>query len=186
MSLKTKIIIVAVGVVLVVGAILYKAKVDGTSLPLAESNEARVERIYHNIVVQTGVSNIIPPIRVEDSDVINAYNNGNEIVVYTGLIKEVQNDDELAMVIAHEISHTTLMHLQIMKFYQKGWTADDQEMLESMADKMGALYALKAGYNVCLGREIWKRFKEKYGDYLGADHPDMAYRYDQLNVGCSR
>ena len=183
MLLKRIIKLIGVSVLgwgIVMGVACYKIN------KLPETNEARVLRLYHAIVVQTGLANMIPPVRVVDSDVVNAYNNGNEIVVYTGIIKATKNDDELAMIIAHEISHTTLWHLPLMQAYAKTWTADDQEILESMADKMGAFYAIKAGYNVCVGREIWKRLKDIDGDYLAADHPDMAYRYDQLNVGCDK
>lgn len=174
--------ITLIGFALIFGVVVLKINKDGS---LTETDQQRVARLYHAIVVQTGLSNLIPPIRVVDSPVINAYNSGSEIVIYTGIIKATVNDDELAMIIAHEISHTTLFHFALMEAYAKNWNADSQALLESDADKMGAFYALKAGYNVCLGREIWKRLKSIDGDYLGEDHPDMAYRYDQLNVNCS-
>lgn len=175
-----------VGLALIIGGIIISAsflKIHEQG-PVIETDAQRVYRLYHAIVVQTGLSNLIPPIRVENSPTINAYNSGEEIVVFTGIIRATKNDDELALIIAHEIAHTTLFHFYIMQYFGKYWTADGQEILESMADKMGAFYSIKAGYNVCVGREIWKRLKGFDGDYLAADHPDMAYRYDQLNVHC--
>lgn len=44
--------------------------------------------------------------KVSDEDTINAYTNINqEIYVYRGLLENVENDDELAAVIAHEMGH---------------------------------------------------------------------------------
>lgn len=57
-------------------------------------------------------------------------------------------------------------------------------VLEANADKMGAVYVMKAGYDVCEGREFFKRLLQNNGDYLGGDHPGFAYRYSELNIGC--
>lgn len=44
--------------------------------------------------------------KVSDEDTINAYANINEeVYIYRGLLQKVENDDELAAVIAHEMGH---------------------------------------------------------------------------------
>jgi hypothetical protein len=45
---------------------------------------------------------------------------------------------------------------------------------------------MKAGYDVCKAREIWKRIRLENGNYQGADHPDFNYLYDELNINCGR
>lgn len=50
---------------------------------------------------------------VSDKEDVNAYANiDNEIYVYSGLLKLVQTDDELAAVISHEIGHIANKHMQ--------------------------------------------------------------------------
>lgn len=136
-------------------------------------------RIYHNLYVHTGRAGDIPPIYIVKSGEINAYATNDGIVIYTAMLEAVKNDDELALVIGHEMSHVTLGHLNMTIK-----TDDDQSVLESMADKMGAFYMMASGYDICKGREFWKRMRMDEGDYMNRDHPDMSYRYDQLNVGC--
>jgi hypothetical protein len=46
------------------------------------------------------------------------------------------------------------------------------------------VYALKAGYDVCMGRKFWKRERIEEGNYQGLNHPDYSYRYDELNFNC--
>lgn len=143
-----------------------------------ETSEQRVQRIYKQISVQAGLPLGIP-VKIDKSPVINAYTTGTEIVVFQGLIDFCENDDQLALVIAHELAHNTLMHLKIM-------TGDGalQSVLEAQADKMGAFYIMKAGYNICKAREFWSNMSKRSGDYPIGDHPPYAYRYAELNVQC--
>ncbi len=144
-----------------------------------ETSYERVNRIYQEVYVHTGRSGEIPPLTVINSEDINAYVSDREMVIYTGMIDFAKNDDELALVLGHEMAHVTLGHLST-----KANSTSDVSVMESMADKMGAYYMLAAGYDVCKARDMWKRLKAQEGDYMNKDHPDMAYRYDQLNVGC--
>ncbi len=51
-------------------------------------------------------------IRVIDENQINAYATGtNDVVVHRGVIEYARNDHEIALVIAHELSHHLLNHL---------------------------------------------------------------------------
>lgn len=165
----------------VTGSILLVATLVAVAASsYTETDTQRVERIYKQLVVSTGLSNMIPPISVSPLLIMNAYNTSTKIVVYQGLIDFTKNDDELALIIAHEMAHSTLQHFSFTDV-----TTDEQSILESNADKMGAYYISRAGYDVCKARHMWERWKDTSGDYLGANHPSMAYRWDQLNVGCT-
>ncbi len=51
------------------------------------------------------------PVFIEERNEINAYTDGRKIVVFRGMIRFVRDDDELAGVIAHELSHVVLGHI---------------------------------------------------------------------------
>jgi Zn-dependent protease with chaperone function len=159
-----------------VGFILY-CIVSNPSVK--ETAQQRVARIYQQINVQAGAG-IWMPISVNPSPIVNAYNTGSEIVIYQGLIDNCKNDDELALVIGHEIAHSTLSHFELSDGDPILQTA-----LEAQADKMGAYYIMRAGYDVCKAREFWLRSIKENGDYPGGDHPTLAYRFSELNVNCS-
>lgn len=140
----------------------------------------RVQDIYHKLVIATGRASEVPPLYVVESDEANAYTDGSSVVILTGMLKITKNDDEIATILGHEIGHVLLEHTGKLSTNNPR----EQVVLESMADKIGAYYMMRAGYDICKGREIWRTFLEKYGDSLGGDHPDDAYRYEQLNVQC--
>ena len=91
--------------------------------------------------------------------------------------------DAIALILSHEIAHITLRHIYVDPSLI---TIEIKRILEAQADKMGAFYMMKAGYDICRARENWKALEKEYGDNLLQDHPDFAYRYSQLNVGCTK
>ncbi len=115
-----------------------------------------------------------------NSPIENAYTDGERVVIYTGLIEKTNSWDEIALVLGHEIAHNTLAHLKELD------TTDPiaQSILEANADKMGAIYMMKAGWDICKGRQIYGRWFKTDGNYLGQDHPEYSYRYAELNIGC--
>lgn len=146
----------------------------------------RVEAIYKVVAAQTGLRDFILPFKISKSEEINAYNDGTKIVINHGLIKST-NDDELALVIGHEIAHGLLGHLNqeppFLVHYGMGIN-DAVSALEANADKMGAFYMMKAGYDICKGREIFHTWRKNDGNSIGYNHPNNSYRYDELNVNC--
>ena len=49
--------------------------------------------------------------KIVESDEVNAYADAdNQIIVYTGLIKLIENDDELAGILSHEVGHIMKCH----------------------------------------------------------------------------
>ncbi len=144
-----------------------------------------IRLMYDRLWAATGEQDKKVPISVIESPVVNAYATSTEIVVYTGLLKTLRNTDELALVLAHEISHKVLGHVEPTLDFPINEVYYIQTK-EAEADKYGAVLALRAGYNVCTGREFWKRFAHTLGEYLDSDHPTSAYRYDQLNINCER
>jgi predicted Zn-dependent protease len=140
--------------------------------------DARIFKMYAKLQAQAGVGGL-PPLFIVESPILNAYTDGNKVVIYRGLIDFADNDDEIALVLGHELAHNTLYHLRMNNL-----AIDEQVVIEAQADKMGAVYMMKAGYDICKGRMMWMKFYKEDGDYLGGSHPGYAYRFSQLNVNC--
>lgn len=149
-----------------------------THLTREQKNE-RIREIYSKVAASTGESDQMRPLRIVESPTVNAYANEREVVIFTGLSDYAESDDEIALVLGHEIAHITLGHVSIKDPLEPLQIS----VLEGQADKMGAVYMMKAGYDICSGRKLMKRW-EKGGDYLGGDHPSYSYRYMQLNINC--
>lgn len=145
------------------------------------AQDRKVRAIYAQIIANTGQIQDTMPLVISEELVDNAYNDGEKIVIYRGLINHAHSWDEVALVLAHEVAHGMLWHL---KMNAEGFTAYQISVLEGNADKMGAVYMMKAGYDVCKGRELFKYWREEKGNALGQSHPDFSYRYDELNINC--
>lgn len=105
---------------------------------------------------------------LKDSWEVNASCYMGKIHIYKGMLYFAKNDDEMALVIAHEIAHHMLGH----------WTSTPPN--EFAADKFGAQIAKYAGYNVCRGAQAVKRF----GDPGSRTHPSSNERYKRLASSC--
>lgn len=182
MQLVSKIIRIAVlsiiGTACVLGA--YVAYADYKP----PSQEERIQAIYTKLWAQTGVITDYVPLSIDNSKEVNAYANLTGITIYQGMIDASKSDDEIALVLGHEIAHV-LSHDVEAQVSTNEWQAKYQvSEMEARADKLGAVYMMKAGFDVCRGRQLWLRFA-KEGDYIFASHPGYVYRYSQLNVNCS-
>lgn len=56
-----------------------------------------------------------PVVLDSNSNAINAYADGQRIVVSKGIVRFADNDNELAMVIAHELGHSAMRHVDKMR-----------------------------------------------------------------------
>jgi predicted Zn-dependent protease len=156
---------------------------QGVYIAHGKISNGRVYEIYRKIIASTGQAQDALPLMIIDLPIVNAYNDGREVVIYRGLLNYIHNEDELAYILGHEVSHSMLRHVYFKDFQRS--TLEIAES-EANADKMGAFYMMKAGFNICVAREIWMRMKNDGGNYQGADHPDYSYRYDEISIGCSK
>jgi len=117
---------------------------------------------------------LVPP--SHDADEFRVYVVDNEewnamaapngaIFVFSGLL-EAMDDDEVAIVLGHELVHATHEHSR--RGVKKGLVI---ELLSAgvfaAADRVGLRYAWEAGYDVTKAPRLWERFREKYGDLPG-------------------
>lgn len=133
----------------------------------------RVERILERIVAVCDRKDLVYFIKVLDDDPVNAVSlPGGYIYVFRGLIERVENDDQLAGVIAHEVGHITARHgvkrmqnayaallLQIAAAQTNSGVAgganlaltslflEHSQQDEFEADRLSVKYLKKAGYD---------------------------------------
>jgi hypothetical protein len=117
---------------------------------------------------------------VDDDKTINAFAIlGGHLYVTTGLLNFVDSDDELAGIIGHEIAHVDRKHCvrKVQKFVlanqalgEWGILAANIQMIVSApfgqedeydADRGGAYFAHKAGYNPRKMKDFFVKLKEK-------------------------
>ena len=146
--------------------------------------------------------------KVSNEEDINAYANiEKEIYVYKGLLQYVQNDEELAGVIAHEMGHIINNHCIKQTFFNaviakltptfkttaaNTTTAITQQLVvtklsrseETEADLTGADLLVKAGYNPLAMISVLNKICGNYIDILQT-HPSGEKRimaiYDYVN-----
>lgn len=86
----------------------------------------------------------------DSRDVKNAYSrfDNREIVLYKGLLNKMQSDDEIAAVLAHEISHSVDSYNGIFRGAFSSWSYTfHPKKYEYKADKRAVDYMVNAGYN---------------------------------------
>ncbi len=139
-------------------------------------NIAHIQQIYDRLAVNSGQQDI-PPLIVLDVPVVNAWTDGAAVTFTTGILAVMENDDEIAMVLAHEMAHA------INHDPSRGYADVNSNDTEAHADKMGAFIMMRAGFNECRGKEVFRVFKRLFGDTANpTGHPDFAYRFDQLDL----
>jgi predicted Zn-dependent protease len=117
---------------------------------------------------------------------------GGKVAVFTGLLRIVENEDQLATVLAHEIAHALAHHSNERLTREQsggvGWLynmAYDREQ-ESEADHIGLFLMTFAGYNPDEALVFWQRMRRAgQGGQLPeilSNHPSDAHRINQLRV----
>ena len=161
--------------------------------------KARVDRITGRIIAQAVIMR--PETRkwdwsiriIDDPETVNAWAMaGGKMAVYTGLIEQVKpTDDELAQVLAHEVSHALAKHtaekMSVAMATQLGIlavaastekkgavagaaaaatlaiTLPNSRSAETEADRIGIELAAKAGYDPRSAATLWRKMAKVGG-----------------------
>jgi predicted Zn-dependent protease len=130
--------------------------------------------VYKKLLKVMGIKKE-PRLIVTKTKEVNAMSDGYAVYVTTAMLSILQNKDEVAAVLGHELSH----HKVKDYFYQPS------KFRELRADYNGVVYSSKAGYNKCRGLQFMKHMIKIFGEE-GDDgaHPTWSYRYKRLAGGC--
>ncbi len=176
---------------------------------------ALVEQIGRAIVAESSRPDLPWKFRVLESPEVNALSLPGYVYVNTGLLRFVGNDrDELAAVIAHEVAHTTRKHavfqtekslvgglvLSLVFQDQKTLASNLAGMAANMAlmgfgrkdeleaDRVGADYMVKAGYDPEAMLRFFKKLQAKEGRSAGGlttyfqSHPPTSERIRKVQA----
>jgi membrane-associated protease RseP (regulator of RpoE activity) len=120
-------------------------------------------------------------VRLARSSQVNAFHTGRKVVMTTAMLAFVANDDELAVVLGHEMSHPILHHPVmsegegILAGFGIGAGAIWQR--EAQADRFGLRLMAAAGYDLGAVIPFWRRYLTKYdGPQLFRSHPSLEAR----------
>ena len=115
---------------------------------------------------------------------------GGKIVVFTGIMNHVENDDQLAAVLAHEIAHALAHHSseRVAREQAGGGSGlgglRNDRMQEKEADHIGLFLMTFAGYDPDAAVHFWEKMeRSSRGTHLPeilSDHPSDARRTHDL------
>lgn len=100
---------------------------------------------------------------------------GSRVRVTSGLIDYVQDDDELAAVVAHEMAHNLLDHRRLINATKSGKTKVIKAT-EAEADRLSVWLMANAGYDPEAAISFWQRYGKETG--LGIFSAPTHYRWE--------
>lgn len=137
-------------------------------------------------VVLSPATGCVSQVQLLPSPNIHAKADGTHLSVTTGLIDYVADDDELALVIAHEMAHNALGHriqfeaqgVRRGLFGGYGANAVKIREAERAADRLGYFLMARAGFDPRVAQRFWPRL---YAGPAGGHarvttHPDLRTR----------
>ncbi len=128
-----------------------------------------------------------PVLLDDDSSEVNAYADGGRVIVSRGMLRFVDNDEELALVLAHEVAHNALTHVDKLQQNAMAGTLgglvvdsllaaggvstngqfarvganigamQNSVAFEQEADYVGMYFMARAGYNTAGVADFWRR-----------------------------
>jgi membrane-associated protease RseP (regulator of RpoE activity) len=140
-------------------------------------------------------------IELGNADNVNAYADGQRVMVTRGMIGFTQNDNELAYVLAAGLAHDVLNHAAVMRnsatigsiidnltsvkpddsmLIGSGGIRAMPAELDATADRLGIYMLARAGYDIDGADDFWKRLAQTYPATVlngyTANHPALAAR----------
>jgi predicted Zn-dependent protease len=157
------------------------------ALPEQKAAILSVEREGQRLDVSVTPQNVCRSrVELAPGNAINANANGLVAQISGRLVNWVQSDDELALVIAHEIAHNLLDHPKKMNEKSAlsglatslGLSGRAQRQMELDADRMGIMMAASAGYKYKIAPDFWARLNSNapLASILATSHPTTRAR----------
>lgn len=162
----------------------------GARLMRAAGNQGLLKFHFMATLEQTG--------RRIHPDSVNAWTDGEHVWITRGMIRFLKNDDELAIVLAHEMAHAYRGHMtnriakqalrlilgpgpgQLVMTLIEAATKEFDRDKEREADLYGIMWAYRAGFNVDGAKDLLKRMAVEAPESLKqgflSSHPTSAER----------
>jgi len=148
------------------------------------------------------------PLIVTNDDVVNAFADGNSIFITQGMMDFTKSDDELALVVAHELAHNAMRHIDAKRtnalggfvidmliavlagvdtqgMFTKNFAMAYSQEFESEADYVGLYMCELSGYDISEAAYFWRRMGVKHPASIaqnhGASHPSTPERFVSID-----
>jgi predicted Zn-dependent protease len=145
----------------------------------------------------------------QSADSVNAWTDGGSVWITRGMMRFVKNENELALVVAHEMAHAYLGHIDYARAKQVlemalGLATDmlvpgaaravvllselatkkfDRDQ-EREADLFGLIWAHRSGFDVSAAKDLWRRMAieipESVESGFLSSHPSSAERFRSI------
>ena len=126
-------------------------------------------------------------VRLARSKQVNAFANGRSVTITTAMLDFVRNDDELALILGHELSHNILNPPAMLDeqgvpkrglMRAIGRNGSLVWKSEEAADRLGIRLMWSAGYDVSAAIPFWKRLYGKFEilPQIFRTHPSLGAR----------
>lgn len=157
------------------------------ALPEQRAAILSIEREGERLEVSVTPQNVCRSrVELAPGNAVNANANGLVAQISGSFVDWVESDDELALVIAHEMAHNLLDHPN--KLSEKsalsglatslGLSGKAQRQMELDADRVGIIMAASAGYNYKIAPDFWARLNSNspLASFLATTHPTTRAR----------
>ena len=178
-----------------------RAKSDSLKVVYKRQGEERVATFDPDLICNY-------PILLVQNDSVNAFANGSQIGITTGMIRFAEEDEQLGLVIAHELGHNIMDHISKLRtnsllgtivdlaaayygvntqgvFGQTGARMYSQEF-EAEADYVGIYYMERAGYSIDNVADFWRDMAVEHPGSINqshaSTHPATPERFLEINA----
>ncbi len=112
------------------------------------------------------------PVNVYFSEEMNGHTDGEQVLVTSQLMRNIPDNVNLALIIAHEMGHAIAGHTDQSK----------SKKLELKADRMALVLMQRAGYDINAAISYWQRANHPHADFQRSSktHPSISERYENF------
>jgi hypothetical protein len=114
------------------------------------------------------------PIEIVNSDKVNAYADGENIRITKGMMWFSKGEEDLAMVISHELAHNIMGHAGTFSS-----VFQDKKSREADADYVGLYIMARGGFEIEKASGFWRRMAAAFPRMIesSSSHPLMPARF---------
>jgi hypothetical protein len=169
-------------------ASIYKDEPERTSWNISIENangETKLHTLNSVDICNYGVM-------LQESDAVNAFADGDNIILTQGMMRFTDSDKELGLVVGHEIAHNIMSHISakttnyvlgtILDVVAAAYGVDTQNAFgkmsanaysqdfEAEADYVGMYLIAKAGYELDGSADFWRRMASIHPGSIATNH----------------